>query len=92
MSEGDRKGVADRPNTAPMQAMADALRQLTVGEHPPELVRATARSAADIMELQTDWLMDQHKLIEAQSGSIEQLNGSIQELSAMVRQLLGKPE
>lgn len=86
----DRNGVAEPPDTAPMQGMADALRRLSVGEHPPELVRVTARAAADIMELQTDWLVDQHKLITSQSDAIGQLNGSVQELSAMVRQLLGK--
>lgn len=80
----------EQPNTEPMQHMADALRRLAVGEPSPELVRLTARAAADIMELQTDWLMDQHKVIVAQASAVEQLNGSLAELAAMVRQLLGK--
>jgi hypothetical protein len=88
MSSDDPKGVADRPDTAPMQGMADALHRLAVGEHPAEFVRATAKAAANIMELQTDWLMDQHKLIATQHEAIVTLNGSVQELAELVRRLL----
>ena len=86
----DPKGVADRPNTEPMTRAADALRSLLVDDRDPEYLRATIRMAADMMELQTDWLMDQHRLIRAQSETVETLNASLVELNGMVRQLLGR--
>lgn len=84
--EPDPSGVAEAPNTEPMQRMADALRGLTVGQPTRDYVIATARASADIMELQTDWLIDQHRLIMSQSKSIEKLGETIAELL----DLLGK--
>lgn len=86
----DPKGVADLPDTGPLVRAADALRGLLVGEHPAEYRDATIRMAADIMELQTDWLMDQHRLIRTQSETVETLQASLIELNGMIRQLLGK--
>lgn len=88
--EPDPRGVAEAPNTAPMQRAADALRGLLVGEHSPAYREATIRMAVDMMELQTDWLMDQHRLIRAQSETVETLNSSLAELNSLVRQLLGR--
>lgn len=86
----DRNGVAEAPDTEPMQRAADALRGLLVEDKGETYREATIRMAADIMELQTDWLMDQHRLIVSQSDSLTQLNGTLTELNAMVRQLLGR--
>lgn len=90
MADDDPMGVAEPPDTAPMQGMTDALRGLSVGEHSPAHIAATAKAAADMMELQTDWLMDQHRLIKAQTGTIEQLNGLLTECREIIRKLLGK--
>lgn len=77
-------GVAERPDTKPMQAMTDALRGLLV-VLPPDMAatRATIRHSADMMELQTDWLLDQHRLIE-------RLSTQVAEALALVEELLGK--
>lgn len=83
-------GVAEPPDTGPIQLMTDALRGLTVGEPPREHVIATARAAADMMELQTDWMMDQHRLIKEQGRLIAIQNKAVAEAQALVRSLLGR--
>lgn len=87
----DPMGVAEPPDTTPMQSMADTVRGLSVGDHSPDYVARTATAAADMMELQTDWLVDQHRLIRSQHETIEELNRLCRESSDLIREMLGKP-
>jgi hypothetical protein len=88
----DPMGVAERPDTTPMQNMTDRLRGLLVGERDPKTTTATIAAAADMMELQTDWLMDQHRLIKVQAETVTTLNRLLTEANEMVLALLGKDQ
>lgn len=60
----DRKGVVERPDSATMQKAVDALRGLLKGDADARTIHLTVAMAADMMELQIDWLMEQHRVIE----------------------------
>lgn len=58
----DPNGAAEEPHCGQMQAIADALRGLIPGERDPAR-RATLVAASDMMDLQIDWLLEQHRII-----------------------------
>lgn len=83
----DPDGVFEKPDTLPMTRMADHLRGLLVGEHSDQYRAATVKASADMMELQTDWLVAQHQLMEQQNGLIEQQSATITEQCRIIDEL-----
>lgn len=58
----DPNGAAERPECGRMQLVADDLRKLLDLETDAAR-RATIIQAADAIELQLDWLLEQHRII-----------------------------
>jgi hypothetical protein len=65
MSDEDPKGVAEAPDTVPMQNMVDSMRRRATDRNNPVITNVCLSHAADMMETMIDWLADQHRLIEA---------------------------
>lgn len=86
----DPNGVFEKPDTRPMTRMADHLRGLTVGDHSDDYRNATVKASADMMELQTDWLVAQHLMLENQQRLITQQSECIAEQVRMIDRLRGE--
>ena len=85
----DPNGVLEKPDTAPMQAIADGLRGLMVAEGMPAVAKPTLDAGCQLLELTADWLMDQHRMLVKQTGMMDAQNAIIVEQQAMIARLMG---
>lgn len=63
----DPNGAAERPECGEMQVIADKLLGMVAGETDPER-KALLLQAAEVITLQLDWLLEQHRIITQLRG------------------------
>lgn len=72
----DPKGLLEAPDVERMQNIADALRALLIDARTPRYHDAVIRISADLMELQIDWIKDQHRHISDLLATMENDDGN----------------
>lgn len=64
----DPNGAAERPECGEMQVLADKLLAMVPGETDMER-KATLIAAAEVIQVQLDWLLEQHRIISRLQGA-----------------------